>query len=494
MAGVDGVDVITISKDYKGTPTTDPPHRLSKDRQERFRTELETILANANAYNSTGHGRHAFEPLIKWAKELLETCDKDLEARQADLEIAERALSEERRQQEIETVLLGPNQSLEALNHLVMACELATEQEEGYSEDEEGEGSPALHQAEGQDQQQQQAAAAAAGPSSLKSNGGVHSRSARQRNSLGEGSDAKPKRLSVVPAAAVVVANKAAADASRYRRHKSKVFIRPNKVVYLPTTFMEDNFDPASLPVNCEMLVETNGEELPGRHMVTIKAVPRQGLSTMYCMTNVLSFQQQFLNWQILNWTRVDSQHIKIHLQGPAKEMGKNGGVGDPDDAPSEMTSHHHQSNPKQAKRKSFELNPSNHEMLATLRPCQGNVNSGMAALGSNTAGGFINGIDEVDKDDMCGERRRRNADNQDEESGGPLQEQQQHRGKDSGTGQKLGLPQNPLMGGGRKKQHQSLGQEGGVSAPVTVKGSGSSSPSYQGGLKGSGGEGGRRG
>ncbi len=53
----------------------------------------------------------------------------------------------------------------------------------------------------------------------------------------------------------------------------------------------------------------------PGRHMVTIKAVPRQGLSTMYCMTNVLKFQQQFLNWQILNWTRVDSQHIKIHLQ-----------------------------------------------------------------------------------------------------------------------------------------------------------------------------------
>lgn len=38
-----------------------------------------------------------------------------------------------------------------------------------------------------------------------------------------------------------------------------QVYIRPNKVVYLPTTFMEENFDPASLPVNCEMIVETDG-------------------------------------------------------------------------------------------------------------------------------------------------------------------------------------------------------------------------------------------
>jgi len=30
-------------------------------------------------------------------------------------------------------------------------------------------------------------------------------------------------------------------------------------VVYLPTTFMEENFDAASLPVNCMMIVETNG-------------------------------------------------------------------------------------------------------------------------------------------------------------------------------------------------------------------------------------------
>ena len=41
-----------------------------------------------------------------------------------------------------------------------------------------------------------------------------------------------------------------------------QVFIRPNKVVYLPSTFMEENFDPGSLPVNCSMIVETNGEEL----------------------------------------------------------------------------------------------------------------------------------------------------------------------------------------------------------------------------------------
>lgn len=40
-----------------------------------------------------------------------------------------------------------------------------------------------------------------------------------------------------------------------------------------------------------------------------------QGLSTMYCMTNVMKFQQQYLNWQILNWTKIDDTHIKIHLQ-----------------------------------------------------------------------------------------------------------------------------------------------------------------------------------
>lgn len=35
----------------------------------------------------------------------------------------------------------------------------------------------------------------------------------------------------------------------------------------------------------------------------------------MYCMTNVMRFQQQYLNWQIYNWTRINNNHIKIHLQ-----------------------------------------------------------------------------------------------------------------------------------------------------------------------------------
>jgi hypothetical protein len=28
-----------------------------------------------------------------------------------------------------------------------------------------------------------------------------------------------------------------------------------------------------------------------------------------------MRFQQQYLNWQILNWTKIDETHIKIHLQ-----------------------------------------------------------------------------------------------------------------------------------------------------------------------------------
>lgn len=63
----------------------------------------------------------------------------------------------------------------------------------------------------------------------------------------------------------------------------------------------------------------------PDRHRVTIKAVPRQGLATMYCMTNVMKFQQQFLNWQILNWTKMDDKHIKIHLQVEA--AGREAGI-----------------------------------------------------------------------------------------------------------------------------------------------------------------------
>lgn len=106
-------------------------------------------------------------------------------------------------------------------------------------------------------------------------------------------------------------------NAFKNRRHKSKVYIKPNKVVYLPTTFVEEEFDVARLPLDCELLVEAEGELAQETFEVTIKAVPRQGLSTMYCMTNVMRFQQQYLNWQIYNWTRIDDRHIKIHLHAP---------------------------------------------------------------------------------------------------------------------------------------------------------------------------------
>ncbi|EFJ48061.1 hypothetical protein VOLCADRAFT_91250 [Volvox carteri f. nagariensis] len=95
------------------------------------------------------------------------------------------------------------------------------------------------------------------------------------------------------------------------------VYIKPNKVVYLPTTFVEEEFDVAALPLDCELRVEADGVLTDETFRVSIKAVPRQGLSTMYCMTNVMRFQQQYLNWQIYNWTRVDNSHIKIHLQSP---------------------------------------------------------------------------------------------------------------------------------------------------------------------------------
>ncbi|GIL52190.1 hypothetical protein Vafri_8128 [Volvox africanus] len=110
-----------------------------------------------------------------------------------------------------------------------------------------------------------------------------------------------------------------ASNAFKNRRHKSKqVYIKPNKVVYLPTTFVEEEFDVAALPLDCELRVEADGVLTDETFRVTIKAVPRQGLSTMYCMTNVMRFQQQYLNWQIYNWTRIDNTHIKIHLQSPS--------------------------------------------------------------------------------------------------------------------------------------------------------------------------------
>ncbi|PNH11077.1 hypothetical protein TSOC_002149 [Tetrabaena socialis] len=97
-----------------------------------------------------------------------------------------------------------------------------------------------------------------------------------------------------------------------------QVFIKPNKVVYLPTTFVEEEFNVALLPLECELLVEADGALARETFRVTIKSVPRQGLSTMYCMTNVMRFQQQYLNWQIFNWTRMPESHIKIHLQSPS--------------------------------------------------------------------------------------------------------------------------------------------------------------------------------
>ncbi|GIL83556.1 hypothetical protein Vretimale_10328 [Volvox reticuliferus] len=109
-----------------------------------------------------------------------------------------------------------------------------------------------------------------------------------------------------------------ASNAFKNRRHKSKVYIKPNKVVYLPTTFVEEEFDVSALPLDCELRVEADGALTDETFRVTIKAVPRQGLSTMYCMTNVMRFQQQYLNWQIYNWTRIDNTHIKIHLQSPS--------------------------------------------------------------------------------------------------------------------------------------------------------------------------------
>ncbi|GFR51893.1 hypothetical protein Agub_g14373 [Astrephomene gubernaculifera] len=109
-----------------------------------------------------------------------------------------------------------------------------------------------------------------------------------------------------------------ASNAFKNRRHKSKVYIKPNKVVYLPTTFVEEEFEVACLPLDCCLLVEADGADTEEVFRVTIKAVPRAGLSTMYCMTNVMRFQQRYLHWQIANWTRLEDGNIRIHLHSPA--------------------------------------------------------------------------------------------------------------------------------------------------------------------------------
>jgi hypothetical protein len=63
-----------------------------------------------------------------------------------------------------------------------------------------------------------------------------------------------------------------------------QVFIRPNKVLYLPTTFIEAAFggggaDPAAaLPLDAALVVDADGAHVDGEaHAVTLKAVPRAG-------------------------------------------------------------------------------------------------------------------------------------------------------------------------------------------------------------------------
>uniref|UniRef100_A0A7R9Z2M6 Bromo domain-containing protein n=1 Tax=Chlamydomonas euryale TaxID=1486919 RepID=A0A7R9Z2M6_9CHLO len=292
-----------------------------------FRRDYEQLVANALAYNSPGHGRHAYRPIIDWSQDLLDTIVAELGARRAELGVAERALKmsmeaevEARKASNCADAASddtsGPLSSLEAL---VAACELAAERE-GLRRSATSTGMfdiniEKLKPVDVTGTRCPRRAAFMHSP--LSSATAVAATAAACRGASAAGA---------LAAGASAAAGGSAYDAApKYRRHKSKVYIRPNKVVYLPTTFMEENFEPGSLPVNCEMIVETNGTVQPDRHMVTIKSVPRQGLSTMYCMTNVMKFQQQFLNWQILNWTKVDGGHIKIHLQGPNSSGGKPG-------------------------------------------------------------------------------------------------------------------------------------------------------------------------
>ncbi|KXZ53958.1 hypothetical protein GPECTOR_6g877 [Gonium pectorale] len=108
----------------------------------------------------------------------------------------------------------------------------------------------------------------------------------------------------------------------------TQVFVKPSKVVYLPTAFVEEEFDVSTLPLDCELAVEADGVDTEERFKVTIKAVPRSGLSTMYCITNVMAFQQRYLNWQIYNWTCLDATHMKIHLQQDSLRFSDDGMAG----------------------------------------------------------------------------------------------------------------------------------------------------------------------
>lgn len=125
----------------------------------------------------------------------------------------------------------------------------------------------------------------------------------------------------------------------------------PLQVIYLPTSFMEDNFNPYLVPVNCILLVEADGVEQAGSHEVTIKSVPRQGLSTMYCMTSVLKFQSNFLNWAVVGWTRVDSQTIKIHLQSQPQGLDS---ARDDEGMMTQHVAHNYGSEGKPSKRKNL--------------------------------------------------------------------------------------------------------------------------------------------
>ena len=44
------------------------------------------------AYNSPGHGRHAYKPIIDWAQDLLDVCCEELESRHGDIVDAEKRL------------------------------------------------------------------------------------------------------------------------------------------------------------------------------------------------------------------------------------------------------------------------------------------------------------------------------------------------------------------------------------------------------------------
>ena len=224
-----------------------------------FKSDFELIQANSAAYNSPGCGVKANSDLINWAAGLIKACEDQTEARRPcfdKLAVASKELMQEQSDQAEGSNNGGKSASvLSGLEALVAACDLETVGHQG---------SP-------------------------------------QANA--------PLQSKMMP--------RTVPGSDKHRRHKSKVkvWIRSNKVIYLPTSFMEDNFDPELVPVTCNLLVEADGLEQPGRHEVTIKSVPRQGLSTMYCMTSVLKFQSSFLNWAVVGWTRVDSQTIKIHLQ-----------------------------------------------------------------------------------------------------------------------------------------------------------------------------------